>query len=282
MDYKVEVRYYDGSDPSEYRSYDASLKNLEDALEATRNMVEMLVKSEGFEQEALQVSEKMFYKLKEALVREGVMPDKEKTVTFSVSKNRKSRMDYLTDELDIPKMIGGLPLAEVKQYRNYAVRLEVWKILWSDGDENIETELTLAVEEMQMEFLNGVLNRLRDQLKEKVALLRMRYPGDFEVVCHDATGQEDRFDEGCTYLAENHIDTSLVWVYDRYGERREYAWSRFEAVRVKVDVKKLEPRIPGNYTVEWDSLGGETGKWDDPTPEGLKRVLEMMNQELGR
>lgn len=56
---------------------------------------------------------------------------------------------------------------------------------------------------------------------------------DWEVVCVNAAGMEDSFDEGATYVAERHPEDDMVYVWDRNGEKRECFSERFkEAVGV--------------------------------------------------
>ena len=50
-----------------------------------------------------------------------------------------------------------------------------------------------------------------------------------EVVCVSNLGIEDGFDEGITYVAEDHEDDEMIYVYDRNGEKRELLAERFEA-----------------------------------------------------
>jgi hypothetical protein len=51
--------------------------------------------------------------------------------------------------------------------------------------------------------------------------------GDFEVTCKDSFGLEDKFDEGVDYLAESHLDKTMLYVYDRAGLKRECFARRF-------------------------------------------------------
>jgi len=56
---------------------------------------------------------------------------------------------------------------------------------------------------------------------------------DWEVVCVNAAGMEDNFDEGSTYVAEPHPEDDMVYVWDRNGEKRECFSERFkEAVGI--------------------------------------------------
>jgi len=55
-------------------------------------------------------------------------------------------------------------------------------------------------------------------------------PEDIVVKCVDDLGIEDRFDQGIDYIAEDHSDTDMIWVYDRFGEKGEFFKTRFKRV----------------------------------------------------
>lgn len=48
------------------------------------------------------------------------------------------------------------------------------------------------------------------------------------VVCLNNSGAEDKFDVGVEYVFEVHRDKGMLWVYDKFGEKREYFRERFE------------------------------------------------------
>jgi hypothetical protein len=50
---------------------------------------------------------------------------------------------------------------------------------------------------------------------------------DFVVLCVDASGLEDQFDENVTYVAENHPEEEMVYVYDKNGVKQEVFEERF-------------------------------------------------------
>lgn len=49
-----------------------------------------------------------------------------------------------------------------------------------------------------------------------------------EVVCVNNTGIEDKFDLGVTYVFEEHADEDMLWVTDKFGQRRESLKERFQ------------------------------------------------------
>ena len=51
----------------------------------------------------------------------------------------------------------------------------------------------------------------------------------FEIVIADASGMEDHFDEGITYVAEEHEEADMVWVYDRFGRKIEVFEDRIKS-----------------------------------------------------
>jgi predicted DNA-binding WGR domain protein len=50
---------------------------------------------------------------------------------------------------------------------------------------------------------------------------------EWELICLDATGMTDGFDEGVEYLVMEHAESALVWVYDRNGTKVERFRARF-------------------------------------------------------
>jgi hypothetical protein len=53
---------------------------------------------------------------------------------------------------------------------------------------------------------------------------------DWEVVCVNVLGMEDKFDEGATYVAERHAEPDMIFVWDRMGQKQEVFSERFEEV----------------------------------------------------
>lgn len=165
----------------------------------------------------------------------------------------------------IPASLGGLDLGGIRQYEDPAPRELVCIAFWGEPEDEISLEIRVP----QSFFHRSLMELERfvtSGIQEKIAKLRMEYPGDFEVLCIDATGEEYRFDENMTYLAESHSDPEMVWVYDRFGQRGEFGMFRFEKVEtVKAKVSKVreearEPVSQSQYTM----------------PKGLSRVLEKM------
>jgi hypothetical protein len=52
-------------------------------------------------------------------------------------------------------------------------------------------------------------------------------PEEDTVFCVSNLGIEDRFDLNVEYVAERHIDTAMVWVYDKLGRKDAYFKTRF-------------------------------------------------------
>lgn len=50
---------------------------------------------------------------------------------------------------------------------------------------------------------------------------------DGVVVCVNNSGMEDKFDNETEYVAEPHKDTTMLWVYDKFGNKNEYFKDRF-------------------------------------------------------
>ena len=53
-------------------------------------------------------------------------------------------------------------------------------------------------------------------------------PDPDELVCTDNAGMEEEFDVGITYVVEPHKDSSMIWAYDRYGEKKACLRERFK------------------------------------------------------
>ena len=130
---------------------------------------------------------------------------------------------------EVPKTMAGLPHKGNKFHYSEQREMNYWVVTWGEGEDKLDIELSIP--SMDGVGARVVADRLRGQLQEKVALLRIKHPGEFEVECVDATGQEDRFDEGVTYMAENG-DRDMIWVYDRFGEKGEFSRSRFRRTAV--------------------------------------------------
>jgi len=54
---------------------------------------------------------------------------------------------------------------------------------------------------------------------------------DLVALCVDISGLEERFDEGIEYVFERHADKAMLWVYDKFGEKRECFFERFRLVK---------------------------------------------------
>lgn len=52
-------------------------------------------------------------------------------------------------------------------------------------------------------------------------------PTEVVLVCVNNTGVEEFFDVGVEYVYERHKDPSMVYAYDKFGERREMMADRF-------------------------------------------------------
>jgi hypothetical protein len=54
-------------------------------------------------------------------------------------------------------------------------------------------------------------------------------PGDEVIVeCVSNLGMEDKFDAGIEYVGYRHTDSTLLWVYDKRGEKQECFAERFK------------------------------------------------------
>ncbi len=60
-----------------------------------------------------------------------------------------------------------------------------------------------------------------------------------ELVCADALGMEDSFDEGITYVVEPHDEPYMIWVYDRYAKKVECMRERFVTQEEWASMKKV-------------------------------------------
>lgn len=61
----------------------------------------------------------------------------------------------------------------------------------------------------------------------------------FEVVCANNLGVEDVFDQGIEYMAEKHNELGMLWVYDKFGKRREMFAERFKAQENKNETARI-------------------------------------------
>lgn len=54
---------------------------------------------------------------------------------------------------------------------------------------------------------------------------------DMAALCVDTAGMEDSFDKGIEYVFEQHKDSSMLYVYDKFGKKRECFKERFRLVK---------------------------------------------------
>jgi predicted DNA-binding WGR domain protein len=54
---------------------------------------------------------------------------------------------------------------------------------------------------------------------------------DLEAICMDNIGVEENFLVGVAYLAEEHDDSEMIYVFDRFGEKKECYKERFKIVK---------------------------------------------------
>jgi hypothetical protein len=77
-------------------------------------------------------------------------------------------------------------------------------------------------------------------------------PPDEVMICIDNAGIEGRFDVGIEYLVEKHKDETMVYVYDKMGQKDEFFKVRFltpeqwEAKLMKIKYKVLKERESGD------------------------------------
>jgi len=54
---------------------------------------------------------------------------------------------------------------------------------------------------------------------------------ELEAICMDNLGMEENFLIGVNYLAEEHNDSDMIYVFDRFGEKKECYKERFKIVK---------------------------------------------------
>ena len=87
-----------------------------------------------------------------------------------------------------------------------------------------------------------------DNCKAEIEKEKNTAEADFELVCLDNIGMEDRFDLGITYLCEKHKDPTMLWVYDKLGRKDEYLRGRFGSDRDFTRAQKLCERTVEGIT----------------------------------
>jgi len=73
--------------------------------------------------------------------------------------------------------------------------------------------------------------------------------------CRDNLGIEDKFDQGIEYIAEEHADSDMVWVTDKFGVRQECFKSRF-SFRVEEEVDVMDVVVDADKKRELEVLMG--------------------------
>lgn len=142
--------------------------------------------------------------------------------------------EFLKKEL--PPTIGGLRLSEIRHYERAANMIYCWSVWWGEPDEDISIEIEIP--KMTSMDVRTLEHKVKREFQEQVALLKMRNPGEYEVECIEATGVDNRLNEGLTYMAATHSDKNLIFVWDRYGKRGEFGMFRFREIKmvtVKID-----------------------------------------------
>ena len=215
------------------------------AIKAVKVMVADAIRlKDGTPEEAQMYAEGVAMGIRNGLVSEGyltvekfnpcVNEDGTQNEATTRQMERVIDIDYenvLRDlfQQEIPQTMGGYPMLDFVKKDAPRNKMIFWDVTWGDQEYEIHLWFGMPIPQYN-EGARLAADRLRGQIQEKVARLKMEHPGDFEVECTDATGEEDKFDEGSTYLAEAHLDQDLFWVYDRFGQRGEYGKFRFRRV----------------------------------------------------
>jgi predicted DNA-binding WGR domain protein len=71
---------------------------------------------------------------------------------------------------------------------------------------------------------------IRPKENQKKAPAPKAPPKEGVAVCLNHSGIEDKFDEGIEYVFEAHDDPTMIWMFDKEGERQECFSERFEVV----------------------------------------------------
>jgi hypothetical protein len=179
--------------------------------------------------------------LENAMQREGWMEDPtRKPVVEKTLSEWMFNVDRVFQQ-ELPDELCGYKFDSLSNWRNDQRRCYEYLVKWVSGEDALTMIVTLDDCHLRVEA-SLVEQRLREKIREKLKRLQEENPGDFEVECQDNTGVEEHFDAGLKYLAEQHTDKDLVWVYDRYGNKGEYGLFRFKRVEV-MQVKNLKSRF---------------------------------------
>ena len=148
----------------------------------------------------------------------------------AATQSRALNRQYLgVIQRNVPQFLGGLRHHSVEEFEDMKNMQHVWTVMYGDGKgETIAVEVKASSWDItRLRGPTSVGQFLQDRIREAIEKARKKHPGDFEVECKDSTGIGHLFDEGMTYLAEQHEDDGLMWVYDMNGEKGEYATFRF-------------------------------------------------------
>lgn len=226
------AEWCENCEPSKKESQKLAIERLNELAKEMRETIDEEIDNEWVSNEKFELAKQK-------------MMEKEEDKMFEIDKNPS-----LNDELIryvrswLPKEFCGYPFYNV--YRSYVPRsrLEEWVMVWrnNDGDGEI-IEIKFEIDDLikSKHSGHGFAQLVADKALRAIQDYKEANPGEFEVVCVDALGMEEWFDEGITYLAEDYDeDNDMVFVYDRCGVRREVFWSRFQEVIDEEEVIKEE------------------------------------------
>jgi len=154
----------------------------------------------------------------------GRNPSPRQQQTKSVHSSLESA-DRAADDLFRKKLAKGYQDIEHPSYGDGVTLLDVGQ--WLEPEIDSSTDLVSETS----------LPDVREPEHDDVSNISGNLPVEFVVVCVNAGGIEDRFDEGASYSAEMHPESDMVYVHDKYGERDE--WFRDRFVRAD-DLKKVD------------------------------------------
>lgn len=223
--------------------------NINQALECVEVAVRDVCRCLG-DSQASSLGRKMKYQMKTYFIEAGHIPDeKEPRPTQEKPFSEPVRDFTLVAKIilaeELPNIMGGLFLSRIDDHSVPTSMEHVWRIVWASKEDQIVATVRLPMSILKLD-IDRLDRQLRSAVQEEIARTRRENPGDFDVLCLDATGIEDKFDVGSTYLAEHSPDQNYYFVYDRYGERSEYSVERFEKVKVVVPkIEKNREKIDG-------------------------------------
>jgi len=119
--------------------------------------------------------------------------------------------------------------AVAEQQKVFAVKVKAGYV--DIDDSSYDGPVTTLTVQDDMETDTSVPAKPKAPAKPKKVAPKVKIkepPKEGVAVCLDNSGIEDKFDQGIEYVFEIHDDPTMIWMFDKEGEKQECFSERFE------------------------------------------------------